>query len=254
MTSWQIVAKSLVWLYSFDTVRALKDFVRPLKHALFGKDGIYYVVDEVANVRTKDSPVEIVFDIGAAHGDTARTFGRSFKNAVIYCFEPQETSMQRLKKRTVHLKERIKTFPFAFLNKTGIERFNILSYADASSFLPVQKYFKEQGITEVESRMVQVMKLDDFVREHKIPRIHFMKIDVEGVEKELLQGGSETLRHNVDNVFIEISPLRKGPNSADHIDVFRFFHERNFTLMGFYGDCFFSKDELLLKKYFGVKK
>ncbi len=242
----------LEWLYSFDSIRGLKHQVRPLKHVLLGKSGIYYVLDEIAKARGANS-VKVIFDIGAAVGDTALTLGTVFRNAEICCFEPQRESMDRLKRRTVYLGDRIKTFQVAFMNKKGEMSMNILSYADASSFLPVKKYFSEQGINQVEQRIVTVETLDDFVKDHHIAHIDFMKIDVEGVEKELLEGGSETLRSLVDNVYIEISPLRKGPNNGDHVQVFQFFQESGFTFIGYYGDYFFSKDKMLLEKYFKDK-
>ena len=238
------------WLYKFDIIRTLKDYLRPIKQAIFGKDGIYYVVSEIATAR-KDFPLKIVFDIGAAYGDTARTFGKVFNEATVYCFEPQPESMARLERRTRHLKDRLKMFPLALLNRDGEAELNVLSYADASSFLPLQKYFKDQGIVEVGKISVPVVRLDDFVKEQNLAHIDFVKIDVEGVERELLEGGSETFRDKVDNVFIEISPLRKGMHSGDYIEVFKFFHERGFTFMGCFGDYFFSKDVRLLRKYFG---
>ncbi len=241
-------------LYSFDFIRNIKEKLRPVKHSIFGKDGIYFVADEVAFVRAGISPIKVVFDIGAAYGDMARTLAHFFPEAEIYCFEPQKESMQHLMKRTHSFKERVKTFSVAFLNKTGTEMFNVFSYRDASSFLPLQSYFECEGVKKVETRAVSVIKLDDFIQVHNIHHIDFLKIDVEGVEKELLEGGSETLRNMVDNVFIEISSLRQGPHSADYIEVFKFFHERGFTFMGCYGDYFFSKDRFLLEKYFRTKK
>ncbi len=104
---------------------------------------------------------------------------------------------------------------------------------------------------EIEKREIQVICLDDFAREQKIKHIDFIKIDVEGVEKEVLEGGKETFQNKIDNVFIEISPLRKGLHSRDHLDIFQFLYERGFTFIGSYGDYFFSKDKNLLKKYFG---
>jgi FkbM family methyltransferase len=40
---------------------------------------------------------------------------------------------------------------------------------------------------------IQAQTLDDFVREHKLQRVHLMKVDVEGAEEQVFQGGTELL-------------------------------------------------------------
>ncbi len=93
--------------------------------------------------------------------------------------------------------------------------------------------------------------MDDVVREENINRIDFMKIDVEGAEKLVLQGGEETFKNKVDNIFIEISSFRHGVHSPAYIEIFRFMHDCGFTFIDKIGDYFFSKDEALLREYFG---
>lgn len=47
--------------------------------------------------------------------------------------------------------------------------------------------------TAGKSTQVAVRTLDDFVREHNIKSINFMKIDVEGFESEVLRGNQQML-------------------------------------------------------------
>ena len=58
----------------------------------------------------------------------------------------------------------------------------IVSYRDSSSILSSPRYKKE----EIEIRKIKVQRLDDFVKEYNIKHIDLIKIDVEGVEKEVL--------------------------------------------------------------------
>ena len=45
-----------------------------------------------------DSAQQIIFDVGAHHGETEKLFLESFSNSSIYCFEPFEASFLILKK------------------------------------------------------------------------------------------------------------------------------------------------------------
>jgi hypothetical protein len=78
---------------------------------------------------------------------------------------------------------------------------------------------------------IEVQRLDDFMKRESIKKIDFLKIDVEGVEKELLIGGIETLKHRVDNLFIEISLSKKGIYSSNYIDVLKLINTAGFALV-----------------------
>jgi hypothetical protein len=39
------------------------------------------------------------------------------------------------------------------------------------------------------------MTLDDFVKEHNIERVDFIKIDTEGSEREIIKGARETIKN-----------------------------------------------------------
>ena len=43
------------------------------------------------------------------------------------------------------------------------------------------------------SAIVQTIRLDDFVRDNNLPRVDFIKSDIEGFERHMLAGAQETL-------------------------------------------------------------
>lgn len=245
----KLLSKILEILYKYDSLRAVKDFLRPLKHFIFGKNDIYYVAEQIKKARGDLYPIKVIFDVGAAVGDKTLTFLKEFPNSTIYCFEPQGISFSRLKKRTKSRKNRLLYFNYGLYNKNCKMQLLIYSYRDASSLLPMQNYMKKESRNEVGKERIIVHKLDDVCGELNISRIDLIKIDVEGVEKEMLEGSINMLK-KTDNVYVEISPLRKGVHSRDYIDVFNILHEAGFTFMGEYGDYWFSKDEAVLKNYF----
>ena len=138
----KLLAATLENLYKFDTVRALKDRLRPAKHFLFGKNSIYRWVDQIATNGNANN-VRVVFDIGASVGDTALTFLRAY-----------------------------------LLPMPGLEN---------------------KRIKEVEKIEIKLETIDNFVRRENIQKIDLCKIDVEGVEQEVLEGGRETFQHKISN-------------------------------------------------------
>ena len=221
-------------------VKEIRDFIRPLRHFICGKDDIYRVIDEIKEKKGRNG-VKIIFDVGAAVGDRTITLLKSFPSATVYCFEPLIASYQQLKRRTASYGNRVKLFNFGFYNQNGKIDFYIASFKSSSSILPPQDYRKKSGFRVINKKEISVVKLDDFVNEHKIDKIDFIKIDVEGVEKEVIEGGFDTFKNKIDNAYIEIVPKLKGPHSTDYIKVFQYLHEAGFTLVGNYGDYYFSK-------------
>jgi hypothetical protein len=48
--------------------------------------------------------------------------------------------------------------------------------------------------------------LDDFVAEHAIDRLDFIKVDTEGAEINVLTGAADTIRRFRPGMFIEVNP------------------------------------------------
>lgn len=217
-----------------------KDAIRPLKHALFGKKRIYKVIEMVDDRECKaGSKVTTVFDLGAAIGEAALPIARAFPEATVYCFEPLPDSFARLKTRTKPFSSRMQYFNYGLYDHEGRVGFNVLQNRDASTILPIADLpVAKEGAKKIS---IQVRCLDDIVSELGIKKIHFIKVDVQGVEKEVFEGGRETLKNCVDNVFVEIDQTLQVRHSRNYIDVFELLHEAGFSFIGVWGDFFFSK-------------
>ena len=48
---------------------------------------------------------------------------------------------------------------------------------------------------EVNSNIVETITLDDFVKENNLGRVDFIKADIEGFERNMLQGAQDTLKN-----------------------------------------------------------
>jgi len=245
------LSRVLEALYAYDSVRALKDRLRPIKHALFGPGDVYYVAGTIRRARGAAHPVRVVFDVGAATGDKTLTFLRYFPEAMVYAFEPQTESRRHLERRTAAWGGRVVILDYGLLNENGQAMLRLYSYRDASSLLPIQRFAKDEGKKEIGTEPITLHRLDDCVGELGVTDIDLLKIDVEGVENEVIEGGLATLRDHTWNVFVEISPMRRGPRSGEHVEVFRLLHEVGFTLLGQFGDYWFTRDPAVLDFFFG---
>lgn len=250
----QLIAPFLLWLWEHDAALTVKERVlRPCKQFIFGKGDIYYVVDVVTRARGGRNPVKAVLDVGAAVGDKTRTFLRIFPGATVYCFEPQSQARERLARRVRPWKERVRIFGVALFNENRSGALRLYSHRDASSILTIPHFLEQQGKTEIGVESITLRRLDDCLSSLGVSRIDFMKIDVEGAEREVLEGASAALRVT-DNVYVEISPLRKDVGSRDHIEIFQLLHDAGFTFIGQYGDFWFSKDPAVLAALFGERR
>ena len=119
----------------------------------------------------------VVFDIGAFKGDTAYFFSKKCSNkARIYAFEPDYYAFQILEK----IKNKYK------LNNV-ITKNILLSNAekeiDFVSMIENTPTIKKNAIT-----------IDKFVEENNFEKIDYIKMDVEGAEKNILEGSIKTIK------------------------------------------------------------
>jgi hypothetical protein len=119
----KIISRALERLYAYDSVRTTKEYVRPLKHLIFGKSDIYLVSDLITQARDAAHPVLFVLDVGAAYGDKTLTFLKSFPESAVHCFEPQRLSRARLVKRIAPWRDRVSCTSTACSTRTALSSF-----------------------------------------------------------------------------------------------------------------------------------
>lgn len=214
-------------IYQYESVKSLKNAVRPIKHKLFGKNDIYLVMDMVAEAAGGAEHVMTIFDVGAASGEYTVHFLRKFPNATVYCFEPSTSQQEKLLARTKKFGDRVTLFPFGVWSEDGEKEFYVAEYADSSSLI----------LQTGEKVTVPVRTIDSVLGD--IKKIDFMKIDVEGAENEALLGAKKALAMT-QAVFVEITPALRN-FSGEYLDVFGTFEKAGLKFRGCYGDYYFSR-------------
>lgn len=160
--------------------------------------------------------VSTVIDLGASRGQFALFAANRFPGARIISFEPQPGPMAELKKV---LGDRVETRPVAVGSQPGTATMNVSASDDSSSLREIgegqRKVFPGTG--KVDTIEVEVTTLDAALPE-PLARPCLMKIDVQGLELEALQGGPATLAQ-VDEALIECSfiELYEGQAMADEV-------------------------------------
>ncbi len=180
--------------------------------------------------------VRVVFDVGANIGDVTLAAARSFPNAHIYSFEPVCATYKILCENIKNYSDRITPYNFGFFNVSKRLGIHITSFHGASSILDQSLNHKSlhPHIRETGTETIEVYTMDSFMADKSMDRIDIVKIDVEGVELEVIEGGRETFRNKVDNVFVELSFLRRNRESAYWVEICKLLYDLGFMLINLY--------------------
>lgn len=181
-----------------------------------------YVENEVKIIRQLCDKRKKSFDIGANQG-IFTLFLCKF-SAHVHCFEPVPRLGEYLNERFKGCNVTIQNCAIGNINSyvyLSIPCIGDKSIETRSSLVKEFKneYIFGQRVTNTKRVKVPVKKLDDF----KIKNIGFMKIDVEGYELEVLEGGKNTIKKNMPNLFIEIEQRHHGNKSI--VEIFKYIME-----------------------------
>lgn len=162
-------------------------------------------------------PGMFCFDIGANIGSVSLHLARAVGHAgTVYCFEPIQYVFDRLMVhiRANKLNDVIQPYRLALSNKTGTDQIWCMDNTHPNQGLASLVLSEDPDL--VQTCSVSVITLDEFVKSHNIDRIDFMKVDIQGSEPHLIEGGRETLARLQPSLCIEVSPthlMAAGSNS-----------------------------------------
>lgn len=142
---------------------------------------------------------QVVFDVGAHIGlytlIAARKVG---KNGMVVAFEP-DTENFRLLSRNVQINKftNVRLFRVA-LGREDSEKVLYMGVNPVHSSLLPPYYLRAR-------KKVRVATLDRIMEKLQLTRIDWIKIDVEGAEMDVLEGGKKTIGESVHRIIIETS-------------------------------------------------
>jgi len=148
--------------------------------------------------------VEIIFDVGANHGQSAAIFRQWYRHATIHCFEPVSATF-RILNAAVGRWPTVQTHNIGFGAIAGPQSV-VLQSDDRRTHLGTVP-------SDAPTELIELDTLDAFCASHQFSRIDYLKVDTEGHDLAVLHGAASLLRNgsvaiveveagmNVDNRF-----------------------------------------------------
>lgn len=148
---------------------------------------INYIIEQYAYrnlVRAKKG--DYVIDGGACYGDTAFYFSHLVgEDGKVFSFEFVDENLEVFNKNMAlnpHIKN-IKIIKRPLYRDSN----NIVSYSGVGGGAHINRNTQDK-------KSFKTISIDEFVEENRIPRIDFIKFDIEGSELEALKGAKNTLQ------------------------------------------------------------
>lgn len=168
-----------------------------------------------------------IIDIGAFRGDWSRTIARVYPNVPILMIEARAEQRARLERACAQLNQA--KFELALLgDKEGIEA-NLEIMGTGSSL------YSERSNAPRTQRTLTMHTLDKVIREHpQLKTPLFMKLDVQGAELDVLNGGPYTLAL-AEVVQLEVALMHYNEGAPNINSVLEFMSRRGFALFDICG-------------------
>ncbi|MEB3215435.1 MAG: FkbM family methyltransferase [Nostocales cyanobacterium 94392] len=136
-----------------------------------------------------------IIDIGANKGQFAMTINAVFPQAQIYSFEPIPECFKDLINCRKFI-DNFTAFNFGLGDDSGDLEFEKNMFTASSSFLKMAEVHKEAFPFTKDSKTINVKieRLDNIVENLTLTEPLLIKIDVQGYEDRVLQGGMQTIK------------------------------------------------------------
>jgi FkbM family methyltransferase len=172
-----------------------------------------------------------IIDIGANEGQFAQKILHVFPTAEIHCFEPLPDVYERLKS---NLSGQSKVYYYNYALGTSNAEMNIHrnEYSPSSSLLEMLDLHKSNFDFAIKSEAtrIQTRTLDSFFSEPILNPV-LLKIDVQGYEMQVLQGG-ELVLQQANVIIIETSFYELYKNQPLFEDIYSYLIRKGFRYVG----------------------
>lgn len=159
---------------------------------------------------------DTVIDIGGNIGSFALLAARSAPNGMVFTFEPVEENYRLLSRNiAVNRLKNVVARKVAILDK----RTNVKIYLNARN-TGRHSVFESYGTDARWFEVVPTITLQDVFREYRIDRCHFLKLDCEGSEYQILYGLPKEYFRLIDKIVMEYHNIGELGARADDLVTF----------------------------------
>ena len=149
----------------------------------------------------------VIFDIGANTGLYSLSSASIHDQARIFSFEPNPVNLNRLR-YNIQLNPftNLEVAPFAVGDQSTEIEFHVLKddkLSDTSSAVKDFSHSSYRGEKEWKSIKVKQVTIDEYVKDQSLDRLDLLKIDVEGYEINVIEGGMESFKRFKPIIMLE---------------------------------------------------
>jgi FkbM family methyltransferase len=183
---------------------------------------------EVSFVEKYLRPGMTVLDIGAHHGlYTLLASKRVGRGGRVAAFEPSPRERKQLLRNVrINFCSNVVVEPYA-LGSEGSQAELFLVNGGEDGCNSLRPPVVESGVSPVS---VRVARLDDWLEKERIERVDFIKLDVEGGERDVLRGAAKLLaREPRPVIFAEVQDVRTGPWGYPAKEIIEHLVQRGYT-------------------------
>jgi FkbM family methyltransferase len=171
-------------------------------------------------------------DIGANTGQFTKTILALLPNSKIYSFEPLPDCFKELQQFTDR-HSNITVLNVGIGDKSGSLSFEQNAFSPSSSFLKMADAHKQAYVHTQNTKTVEVKidRLDDITEDFNLGSSLLIKIDVQGYEDKVLQGGMKTIQQ-AKIVIIETSFVHLYESQPLFDNIYNSFRDWGFSYFG----------------------
>jgi FkbM family methyltransferase len=237
-------------------IRPLGYYLRSMSH--FGDN---YWKDLATLMSQQSSQGQVIFDVGAHHGETLISCRNSFPTAMIHCFEPDPESQGILATCAAGFAN-VKLHFIALGAAPGQAEFHRNSESMTNSLLPTSAASLESEYADFtktqEVIQVPVETLDLICHRENIQWIDLLKTDCQGFDLMVLQGAEKMISsYQIGLITCEVIFDQEYDGQGKFHEILKFLDAHGYQLIGFYNmartsqglctycDVIFSKPETM---------
>ena len=183
----------------------------------------------------KKHNIDSIIDVGANHGQYARSLRNMGYQGEIHSFEPLKTAYHELHILSQQ-DQNWHVYQHALGQKADEMDINVMAYDDFSSFLEPTQYCSDTFSYKSEidhQETVQIKRLDDVLASKLTGKTIHLKMDTQGFDLEVFHGAGDLLK-SVKTLQSEISIRQLYDGMPDYITALQTFRDAGFSISGLF--------------------
>lgn len=197
--------------------RRVKGWLYALSVSPFQEGSLYFHINKLKELGYSPS---LVVDVGAFRGEWTRNVMPIFRNATFVMIEPQADKVGLLSELAAR-NSQVK-FVQSLLGRESRE----VEFFEMESGSSI---YEEQTIHPRVKKIYPMRLLDEVLKPWLPADEIFLKLDVQGAERDVLEGATETLKHS-DFILLEVSLLDYNAKAPLLHELVSFLAERDFLI------------------------